>query len=80
MFNVNKVFENACSQLKGFKESLPEGFRSTIKNLVVPIGSKTKRKTKLQLKKITTLSCCLYVLFIYSVLVKLNLKVYLILN
>ena len=44
--NVNKSFDNGRSQLKGFKESLVEGFRSTIKKLVVPIGSKTKRRSK----------------------------------
>ena len=44
--NVNKVFENDRNQLKGFKESLPEVFRSTIKKLVVPIGSKNKRRSK----------------------------------
>ena len=38
--NFNKAFENGCSQLKSFKGSLLEGFRSTIKILVVPIGSK----------------------------------------
>ena len=44
--NVNKAFEIGQGQLKSFKESLPEGFRSTIKQLVVPNGSKTKRRSK----------------------------------
>ena len=44
--NVNKAFENGQSQLKSFKESIPEGFRSTIKKLVVTIGSKTKQRSK----------------------------------
>ena len=29
--NVNKAFKNGQSKLKNFKESLPEGIRSTIK-------------------------------------------------
>ena len=44
--NVNKAFKSGQSQLKSFKESLPEGFRSAIKKLVVPIGSKTKQRSK----------------------------------
>ena len=43
--NVNKDFENGRGQLKSFKESIPEGLRSTVKKFV-PIGSKTKRKSK----------------------------------
>ena len=39
--NVNKAFENGHSQLKSFQESLPESFTSTMKKLVVPMGSKT---------------------------------------
>ena len=61
-------FENSRSQLKSFKESLPEGFRSTIKKLAVTIESKIKPGSN-----VTTLSCCLHILFIYSVL---NLKIY----
>ena len=78
--NVNKAFENDRNQLKGFKESLPEVFRSTIKNLLYLLDPKTSEGAKLQMKKVTTLSCCLHVLFISAVLLKLNLKNFLIFN
>ena len=44
--NTNKALEIGCSQLKSFRKSLPEGFRSTIKKAVVLIGSKTKASGK----------------------------------
>ena len=44
--NVKKAFENGRNRQKSFKESLPEVFRSAMKTLVVPIGSKNKRRSK----------------------------------
>ena len=44
------------------------------------LDPKPSEGAKLQLKKATTLSFYLHVLFIYSILVKLNLEIYLILN
>ena len=64
--NVNKAFGDGFSQLKSLKESLLEGFSSTIKKRFVPIGYKNQAKEQSYNRKklrhwVVVCTCCLFV-------------------